>query len=180
MIQFWEAVAEIKARRGVSRGKAEAMLRQACASEVIYSDKQPYMMVGAEPQAQGPPEPIEPREWHEHQIDMMTDKDGCSYWVRVDKADFEYWLNDLEYWLDAPAKPSASPQAQLEALTGQSRLAWEAIKACWPSGLPDCLKIPPIQHRAGKWIKEHHPDADVPGKSTFARVVKLMRSAQTI
>jgi hypothetical protein len=71
MINFYEAVSQIKARLGISDGKAESMLRQACASGEIRSQKEPYtVMDGWQAVSAGPPEVIEPREWREHEIDM--------------------------------------------------------------------------------------------------------------
>jgi len=61
LISFYNAVSQIEARLGVSRGKAQSMLRQACASGEIRSEKEPYSVVdGWEARSAGPPEPIEP------------------------------------------------------------------------------------------------------------------------
>jgi hypothetical protein len=90
-LPFHFAAMEIKAARGVSLGKAKAMLRELCASE-IGSRKQPYSIVNGEPRGEGPPEPIAPHEWREHAVDMMADDDGCNYFVDVNVADFRYSL----------------------------------------------------------------------------------------
>ena len=154
MIQFHEAVSQIKARLGVSRGKAEAMVRQACASPgVIRSEKEPYSMVGSQPQGEGPPEPIEPSEWCEREIDMMTDKDGCSYWVKVDKADFEFWLN-----AQSAPKPKKRAYKQEEVR--------EAISTLWPDGkLPAENEV--LVDKVIKWFKQEGKLA--PERTTILR-----------
>ena len=92
-LDFHYAANEIKAKLGVSLGKAQAMLRQVCATGEVRSQKQPYITVGHEAEGQGPPERIEPSEWREHEIDLMTTYDGCWYMVNVSKSDFGYWLD---------------------------------------------------------------------------------------
>ena len=87
-LTFYEAAIEVKRDLGVSRGEAEATLRQLCASGKIRSQKQPYSIVNGEWHGEGPPEPIEPSEWRDREIDVMTDSDGCNYSVRVSKEDF--------------------------------------------------------------------------------------------
>jgi hypothetical protein len=171
MIRFWEAVDEIKSRRGVSDGKAQSMLRQACASGEIRSEKEPYSVRGLQTRSEGPPEPIEPSEWRKHEIDVMTTLDGCRYWVKVDKADFEFWLNTLEFWLDAPAKPKRNKAPS------QSALASEAVRAIWQE-LPDHVHGSEMHRRGSEWIAKHHPEATLPSLSVYARLARKMRSGQ--
>jgi hypothetical protein len=91
-LAFFFAVQEIERSKSVSRGKAQSMLRQACASGEVQSQKQPYIIVHHQMELQGPPEQIEPSEWRNREIDFMTDEHGCEYTVDVDEADFRYWL----------------------------------------------------------------------------------------
>jgi hypothetical protein len=93
-LPFHEAVEEIERALSVSRGKAEVLLRQVCSTGEIKSRKQPFLIVkGAWWQAQTPePEIIERHEWRDHDIDVMTDSNGCHYSVDVEKSDFEDWL----------------------------------------------------------------------------------------
>jgi len=93
-LPFYYAVSEIKRELRVSSGKAKVILRQLCSTGEIHSQKRPYLIVNWQQQWQTPePEPIEPREWRDHQIDMMTDSNGLSYSVDVEKSDFKYWLD---------------------------------------------------------------------------------------
>jgi hypothetical protein len=87
-LYFHEAVNEIKHQLRVSPGEAQVKLRQLCASGKIRSQKEPYSIINGRWQDEGPPEGIEPSEWRDHEIDMMTDSDGCKYFVRVSKEDF--------------------------------------------------------------------------------------------
>ena len=90
--------------------------------------------------------------------------------------------DEFRDWLGALSRSElASPQAQLEALTGQSRLAWEAIKGCWPSRLPGHVRGKEMHRRGSEWITERYgKNTNIPGVTTFVRVAKLVRSAQTI
>jgi hypothetical protein len=72
-LSFYSAAQEIERIKGVSPGKAQSMLRQACASGEVRSVKEPYVTVHQEAEGQGPPQRIEPSEWREHEIDLMTD-----------------------------------------------------------------------------------------------------------
>jgi len=78
-LNFHYAVMEIKAKLGVSIGKAQSILRQLCGSGEVRSQKQPYTTtVLDEFQGGGPPQKIEPCEWREREIDLirtMTDVD---------------------------------------------------------------------------------------------------------
>jgi len=107
-------VVEIKAKLGVSLGKAQSTLRQLCASGEVRSQKEPYVIVDHEAQGQAPPQRIEPSEWRQHEIDLMTDQDGCRYFVHVDKADFRYWLDHQEQ-----DKPGRGKRPRIKALLAE-------------------------------------------------------------
>jgi len=96
---FHFAAKDIKAKLGVSLGKAQAMLRQACASGEVRSQKQPCTTINVGTinealQTEGPPERIEPSEWRNREIDLMIDANGCWHSVDVHRDDFGYWLNN--------------------------------------------------------------------------------------
>jgi hypothetical protein len=105
-LSFYSAAQEIERIKGVSPGKAQSMLRQACASGEVRSVKEPYVTVHQEAEGQGPPQRIEPSEWREHEIDLMTDSDGCRYFVDVSEADLRYWLGQQK------AKPREAREAR--------------------------------------------------------------------
>lgn len=89
-LSFHSAAQEIERRLSLSPGAAQTKLRELCASGVVRSWKEPYSMVGNQPQGEGPPEQIEPSEWKSREIDLATDADGCNYFVNVNKDDFDY------------------------------------------------------------------------------------------
>jgi hypothetical protein len=89
---FFFAAQELAERFALSPGAAEAKLRELCASGVVQSWRQPYSMVGGKPQGEGPPERIEPSAWRTNEIDLMTDADGCNYFVDVSTVDLEAQL----------------------------------------------------------------------------------------
>ena len=95
-VNFYFAVKQIERRLSMSVGAAQAKLREFCASGVVRSWKEPYSMVGVEPQGEGPWEQIEPSEWRSREIDLMTDSDGCQYFVEVSESDLEDQLPPLE------------------------------------------------------------------------------------
>src|SRR6266567_4734402 len=86
------AVQEIERKLSVSRGKAQATLRKLCAGGEVRSWKQPH----TNGQEQGPSERIEPSEWRHREIDLMTDDDGCQYFVDVSVVDLEGQLRTPE------------------------------------------------------------------------------------
>jgi hypothetical protein len=92
-LPFHSAVREIKRCLRMSPGAAQAKLRELCASGSVRSQKEPYSFVARQPQGEGPPVLIEPSEWRQREIDLMTDSDGCKYWVDVSKTDLEHWLS---------------------------------------------------------------------------------------
>ena len=80
-------------------------------------------------QGEGPPVRIEPSEWRQREIDLMTDSDGCKYWVDVSKIDLEHWLNQ---------------QTRSTAGGKQSRLV-RLLAEMFPAGVPnrdDCPREP--------------------------------------
>jgi hypothetical protein len=121
-LNFHYAVMEIKAKLGLSIGKAQSILRQLCGSGEVRSQKQPYITaVRWELQEEGPPERIEPGEWRSREIDLMTDDLGCRYLVDVSKSDLEYWLHQQR------GKPELGKQALVmkylaEKFPGQQRV----------------------------------------------------------
>jgi hypothetical protein len=127
-LSFYEAVNEIVRDLRVSRGEAEAMLRQACASGKIVSRKEPYSIVNGERQGEGPPKLIEPSEWRDHEIDRMTDSDGCNYSASVDKSDFQYWRNQQR------ARPQSLPPRQ--------QMVIKYLKEWYPNGVPSPSECP--------------------------------------
>jgi hypothetical protein len=95
-IGFYFGEQLIVKRLGLSRGAAQAKLRELCAAGLVRSRKQPYSQSPDnffEPQIEGEWEPIQPCEWWSHQIDMMTDGDGCRYFVEVSDSDLSHWLD---------------------------------------------------------------------------------------
>jgi hypothetical protein len=53
-------------------------------------------MVNREPQTEGPTERIQPSEWRGLEVDLMTDADGCRYFVEVSENDFRHWLDQQQ------------------------------------------------------------------------------------
>ena len=106
----------------MSPGAAQAKLRELCASGWVRSQKEPYSFVARQPQGEGPPVLIEPSEWRRREIDVMTDSDGCKYWVDVSKIDLEHWLNQQ------PTEPTAGGK--------QSRII-RLLKEMFPAGVPN-------------------------------------------
>jgi hypothetical protein len=92
-LSFHDAVKEVRKKLGVSIGKAQAMLRDACAKGDVRSQREPYDPTTGEGQA--PPERVKPSQWKQNTIDLLIDADGCAYFVDVDAEDFDYWLDNL-------------------------------------------------------------------------------------
>jgi hypothetical protein len=107
-LNFYNAADQIVWRLAVSEGVGQTMLREACASGVIRSQREPYDPVTKEGQA--PPEFVKPSEWSKDQVDLMTDKDGCSFFVDVDEGDFRYWLDQQKPPPQAQQEPSLPAQ----------------------------------------------------------------------
>ena len=89
---FYIAANEIGQRHSLSPGAAQTKLRELCASGLVRSWRQPYSMVNGVPEGEGPPERIEPIAWRRNEIDLMTDADGCSYFVDVSMVDLDAQL----------------------------------------------------------------------------------------
>src|SRR3974377_508849 len=92
-LDFQEAAPQGASRVRMSPGAAQAKRRELCGSGSVRSWKEPYSFVAHQPQGEGPPVHIEPSEWRQREIDVMTDRDGCKYWVDVSKIDLEHSLN---------------------------------------------------------------------------------------
>ena len=128
-LDFLEAASNIERSLRISPGAAQSKLREICASGVVRSRKEPYSFVARQPQGEGPPVRIEPSEWRQREIDVMTDSDGCKYWVDVSKIDLEHWLNR---------------QTQPTVGGKQSRII-RLLADMFPSGVPnrgDCPRQP--------------------------------------
>jgi len=128
-LDFLEAASNIERSLRISPGAAQSKLREICASGVVRSRKEPYSFVARQPQGEGPPVRIEPSEWQQREIDVMTDSDGCKYWVDVSKIDLEHWLNQ---------------QTRSTAGGKQSRLV-RLLAEMFPAGVPnrdDCPREP--------------------------------------
>jgi hypothetical protein len=121
-LDFHSAVHEIELRLRMSPGAAQAKLRELCAIGAVRSQKEPHSFVAGQPQGEGPPVRIEPSEWRQREIDLMTDSDGCKYWVDVSKTDLEHWLDQQ------PTQPTAGGK--------QSRII-RLLAEMFPTGVPD-------------------------------------------
>src|SRR5262249_8686067 len=87
-LAFFFGAQEIERSLDMTPGAAQAKLRKLCSSGKVRSWRKPYSMLNGEPQG----ECIEPSEWRRREIDLMTDSDGCSYFVDVSKTDLLGWL----------------------------------------------------------------------------------------
>jgi hypothetical protein len=140
-LNFYFAANEIEQRLGVSGGMAMRMLREACASGDVRSQRQPCNpATGTD---EGPHEPIKPSDWMHHQLDLECDADGCGYFVDVDEDDFRYWLNS-----------ATKNNAQKVRGSTKRRLAEQAIKKLWPGGIPSNLLNKEIEKAVGDWLKQ--------------------------
>jgi hypothetical protein len=129
-LPFHSAVREVERSLRTSPGAAQAKLRELCASGAVRSQKEPHSFVAGQPQGEGPPARIEPSEWRQREIDLMTDSDGCKYWVDVSKTDLEHWLNQQF------TQPTAGGK--------QSRII-RLLAEMFPTGVPhraDCPREP--------------------------------------
>ena len=149
-LNFYHAAEEVQRRLRVSVGVARRMLRDACATGDVMSQREPYdPKTGA---GEGPPELVKPSDWKRDEVDLVTDADGCAYFVDVDEADFHYWLDNL---LKSKTK-RASPM---------DSLAQEALAAL---KLPANMSNPEVEKRVGEWAKAQG-HSRVPSKSVIAR-----------
>jgi len=142
-LNFYFAANEIEQRLGVSGGMAMRMLRDACVSGDVRSQRQPFNpATGID---EGPPEPIKPSDWTNTQLDLECDADGCRYFVDVDEDDFRYWLNS-----------ATKNNAQKVTNRGSSkrRLAEAAINKLWSGGIPSNVLNKEIEKAVGDWLKQ--------------------------
>ena len=154
-LNFHFASRDIEGKLGVSAGEAQATLRQACASPGrVRSRKQPYIVVGHEAAYQGPTERIEPSEWRNREIDLMTDDDGCRYFVDVRETDFRYWLDNQQK--TKPTKTKPKPRAKKKR-----DLAELAVKTIWPGAVPANVTNSQIAKQVGDWITAHCGKHDI-------------------
>ena len=141
-LSFYIAANEIEQRHGVSGGVAMRMLRDACASGDVRSQRQPYNpATGID---EGPPEPVKPNDWRRDQVDLECDADGCKYFVDVDEDDFRYWLNGT----------TKNNQKVTNRGSPKRRLAEHAIKKLWPGGIPSNLLNKQIEKEVADWLKQ--------------------------
>ena len=135
---------QIKRSLRMSPGGAQAKLRELCASGSVRSQKEPYSFVSRQPEGEGPPVVIEPSEWRQREIDLMTDSDDCKYWVGVSKTDLEHWLN-------------SATKSNTQRVTNRSpkrRLAEQAINKLWSGSVPSNVLNKEIQKAVGDWLKQ--------------------------
>ena len=151
---------DLVARRlGLSRGAAQAKLRELCASGVVRSWKEPYsnstdnfLKTGEWIQVEGPEERIEPSEWRSHEIDLRTDAHGCRYFVAVSK-------DDLAHWLDRQEGPDQQePKKRAQWLREHAK---RAVNALWPKGPPANLNNAQIVNEVGSWLDRDCKDQNV-------------------
>jgi hypothetical protein len=157
-LNFHFAAEEIRTKLAVSRGKAQLILRQLCASGEIRSQKQPHTTLPHHEflRGEGPPEMIEPREWREHEIDAMTDDVGCKYAVDVSKSDFQHWLD--------------TPKAA-KAKVGKQPLIMKYLAEMFPNErVPDPAYYPRDRLRAE--LLERDPSLTPLDMKTLKRAIK--------
>jgi hypothetical protein len=140
-LAFFFAAQEIERRLGFSPGAAQARLRELCASGVVRSWKEPYSIVGGQPEGEGPPELIEPSEWRVREVDLASDADGCMNFVNVSKIDFDHWLN--------------GHQASKSGGRSTPKRAWAklAISKLWPDGIKKPVSNAQIENEVLDWLK---------------------------
>jgi len=96
LLPFQYAAQEIERRLGLTPGAAQSKLREFCAGGIVRSWKQPYSEAWNKIELEGPQERIVPVEWRQTEIDLVTDADGCSYFVDVSVIDLEGQLGPIE------------------------------------------------------------------------------------
>ena len=143
-LDFHEAARDVERRLRMSPGEAQAKLRELCASGAVRSWKEPYSLVARQPQGEGPSKRIEPSEWRQREIDLMTDSDGCKYFVSISKT-------DLLAWLDKKAVGKPKPVGKRPR-----DVAKQAINELWPNGIPDTLTNGSLVKKVGDWLKQHN------------------------
>jgi len=142
-LSFHFAANEIEQRLGVSGGMAMRMLRDACVSGDVRSQRQPFNpATGID---EGPPEPIKPSDWTNTQLDLECDADGCRYFVDVDEDDFRYWLD----------KQGSPQKLKIVRPSRKRALARQAIGQIWPSDIPKDVPNPQILNEVGAWLDNY-------------------------
>src|SRR6516164_11467180 len=141
-LDFLFAAQQIERSLGMSPGASQAKLRELCRSGEVQSWREPYSMQGGEPQGEGPPERIEPSLWRQREIDLMTDSDGCNYFVSISKTDLLGWLD----------KKSVKPKPVGKRPRDVAR---QAINELWPNSIPDTLTNGSLVKQVGDWLKQH-------------------------
>jgi hypothetical protein len=137
-LHFRLAVGEIMECLGVSAGAAQTMLRDACASGEVRSQREPYNPVTG--QGQAPPELIKPSEWAKDQVDLVIDADGCGYFVDVEEDDFRHWLDQQKLLPQDP--PLKSKPKRPQPARGKVPLIIDYLKEMFPDGVPDPAHCP--------------------------------------
>jgi hypothetical protein len=148
-LNFYDAAKEVRKKLGVSVGKAQTMLREVCAKGDIRTQREPYNP--ATGQGQAPPERVKPSQWKQDDIDLLTDADGCNYFVDLDEEDFEYWLGSLA---EPKIKKRTAPMEEL------------ARKTIAKLGLPADMSNTEVHQAIGKELKGRR----VPSPSVIKRL----------
>jgi hypothetical protein len=130
-LDFYFAVHEIERRLGLSRGAAQAKLREFCASGVVRSWKRSYLIVQDEPEA-GQQERILPSEWRSREVDLVTDAGGYKNFVDVSKADLDQQIGKDQ--ADCPRDAEIIKQLRKGLRPGET-ISWKEFcelirKAC--------------------------------------------------
>jgi hypothetical protein len=123
-MDFHFAVQEIEHRLGLSRGAAQAKLRELCASGVVRSWKRPYEIVENYALPVGEPERVLPSEWKSREVDLATDADGYKNFVDVSKLDLEQQIGKGQE--SPPRDAEIMRQLRKDRQPGKD-IAWKAF-----------------------------------------------------
>jgi hypothetical protein len=88
---------------------------------------------------EGPLERIEPSLWRQREIDLMTESDGCKYFVSVSETELCHWLKTKQH-----SKASSPPRKR--------DLVKQAINELWQNGVPKDLLNKQIETQVRDWI----------------------------
>jgi hypothetical protein len=143
-LAFLFGAQQIERRLGMTPGAAQTKLRELCASGEVRSWSEPYTIINGKPQGEGPSKRIEPSKWRQREIDLMTDSDGCYYFVSISKT-------DLLGWLDKKAVGKPKPVGKRPR-----DVAKQAVNELWPNGIPDTLTNTSLVKQVGDWLKQHN------------------------
>jgi hypothetical protein len=141
-LAFFFGAQQIERSLGMSPGASQAKLRELCRSGEVRSWREPYSMLGGEPQGEGPSKRIEPSEWRQREIDLMTNSDGCKYFVDVSTTDLLAWLKGKQ------DRKASTPSHKRD----KRNLAEQAINHLWSNGIPKDLPHSQIVKAVGDWI----------------------------